>query len=41
MIPACRKDCMLFWKENEKYDICIVCGKSKWKDEFIEEDRSS
>jgi hypothetical protein len=21
-IPACRNDCMLFWKENENLDIC-------------------
>jgi hypothetical protein len=40
-IPACRNNCMLFWKENEKLDTCTVCGKSKWKDEIIEEDGSS
>jgi hypothetical protein len=27
-ISACRNDCILFWKENEKLDTCIVCGKS-------------
>jgi len=40
-IPACRNNCTLFWKENEKLDTCTVCGKSKWKDEIIEEDGSS
>jgi hypothetical protein len=28
-ISACRNDCMLFWKENEKLNTCKVCGKSK------------
>jgi hypothetical protein len=40
-IPACRNNCTLFWKENEKLDTCTVCGKSKWNDEIIEEDGSS
>jgi hypothetical protein len=34
MISSCRNDCMLFWKENEKLDICIVCEKSKWNEEI-------
>jgi len=41
MISSCRSDCMLFWKENEKLDICIVCEKSKWNEEITEEDGSS
>jgi hypothetical protein len=32
-IPACRNDCMLFWKENKDLDSCIKFGQSKWKDE--------
>jgi len=32
-IPACRNDCMLFWKCNKDLDSCIVCGESKWKDD--------
>jgi hypothetical protein len=32
-IPACRNDCMLFWKDNKYLDSCIKCGQSKWKDE--------
>jgi Zn ribbon nucleic-acid-binding protein len=32
-IPACRNDCMLFWKDNKDLDSCIKCGQSKWKDE--------
>ncbi|KAM3319113.1 hypothetical protein P3S67_006313 [Capsicum chacoense] len=30
-IHACPNDCMLFWKDNEKYEICSVCGTSRWK----------
>jgi len=33
-IPACRNDCMLFWKSNEELESCTVCGESKWKDEI-------
>jgi hypothetical protein len=29
-IPACRNDCMLFWKDNKDLDTCTVCGESKW-----------
>jgi hypothetical protein len=32
-IPACRNDCMLFWKENKDLESCLKCGQSKWKDE--------
>jgi hypothetical protein len=32
-IPACRNDCMLFWKGNKDLDSCLKCGQSKWKDE--------
>jgi hypothetical protein len=38
-IPACRNDCMLFWKCNKDLDSCIVCGESKWKDDnHLDED---
>jgi hypothetical protein len=38
-IPACRNDCMLFWKDNKKLDSCTVCGESKWMaDTHIDED---
>jgi hypothetical protein len=30
-IPACRNDCMLFWKDNKDLDSCTVCGESKWR----------
>jgi hypothetical protein len=33
-ILACRNDCMLFWKNNQELESCIVCGDSKWKDEI-------
>jgi hypothetical protein len=32
-IPACRNDCMLFWKDNKDLESCLKCGQSKWKDE--------
>jgi Zn ribbon nucleic-acid-binding protein len=32
-IPACRNDCMLFWKDNKELESCLKCGQSKWKDE--------
>jgi hypothetical protein len=28
-ISACRKGCMLFWRENEKLDKCTFCNESK------------
>jgi hypothetical protein len=38
-IPACRNDCMLFWKDNKDLDSCTVCGESKWRaDTHIDED---
>jgi Zn ribbon nucleic-acid-binding protein len=38
-IPACRNDCMLFWKDNKDLDSCIVCGESKWRvDTHLDED---
>jgi hypothetical protein len=38
-IPACRNDCILFWKDNKKLDSCTVCGESKWRaDTHIDED---
>jgi len=40
-IPACRNNCMLFWRDNDKLDNCTVCGKSKWKDETNDEEGSS
>jgi Zn ribbon nucleic-acid-binding protein len=32
-IPACRNDCMLFWKDKKDLDSCVKCGQSRWKDE--------
>jgi hypothetical protein len=32
-IPACRNDCMLFWKDNKDLNSCLKFGQSKWKDE--------
>ena len=26
-IDACKKDCVLFWKENANLDTCPKCGK--------------
>jgi hypothetical protein len=37
-IPACINNCMLFWKEDAILDSCKFCGKSKWKDEIMDED---
>jgi hypothetical protein len=38
-IPACRNDDMLFWKDNQESESCIICGESKWKDEIhLDED---
>jgi len=33
-IPACRNDCMLFWKSNGELESCTIYGESKWKDEI-------
>ncbi|PHT67417.1 hypothetical protein T459_26904 [Capsicum annuum] len=30
-IHACKNDCMLFWKENAKFESCLICGESRWK----------
>jgi hypothetical protein len=30
-IHACENDCILFWKEHEKYYSCSVCSVSRWK----------
>ncbi|CAH9060240.1 unnamed protein product, partial [Cuscuta europaea] len=30
-IPACKYDCVLFWKENSCLDSCPTCGTSRWK----------
>jgi hypothetical protein len=38
-IPACRNDCLLFWKDNKDLDSCPVCGESKWRaDTHVDED---
>lgn len=29
-IDACKNDCALFWKENEKADNCPICKESRW-----------
>ncbi|GLT42189.1 hypothetical protein SLA2020_162040 [Shorea laevis] len=31
-IDACENDCMLFWKEHEKAEHCLICGQSRWKE---------
>ncbi|XP_042969067.1 uncharacterized protein LOC122301749 [Carya illinoinensis] len=30
-ILVCPNGCMLFWKDNENLETCVVCGASKWK----------
>jgi hypothetical protein len=40
-ILACRKGCMLFWRENEKLDKCTFCNESRWKDDLTNEDGST
>jgi len=38
-IPACRNDCMLFWKDNKDLNSCTVYGEAKWRaDTHIGED---
>ena len=37
-IPVCINNCMLFWKDDATLDSCKFCGKSKWKDEIMDED---
>lgn len=31
VIHACKYDYFLFWKENEAYDMCRLCGESRYK----------
>ena len=40
-MSACRKGCMLFWRENEKLDKCTSCNQSRWKDDVSHEDGSA
>jgi hypothetical protein len=40
-ISACRKGCMLFWRENEKLEKCTFCNESRWKDDLTYEDGST
>jgi len=40
-ISACRKGCMLFWRENEKLDKCTFCNESRWKNDLTNEDGST
>jgi hypothetical protein len=38
-ILAGRNNYMLFWKDNQELESCIICGESKWKDEIhLDED---
>ena len=30
-IHACENDCILFWKEHAKKDVCPNCDTSRWK----------
>ena len=30
-IHACENDCILYWKDNEKYESCPKCKASRWK----------
>ena len=30
-IDACKNDCMLYWKEDEKAEFCKICSRSRWK----------
>ncbi|XP_042962378.1 uncharacterized protein LOC122296641 [Carya illinoinensis] len=39
-ILVCPNGCMLFWKDNENLEICMVCGASKWKQKESMDDRS-
>ncbi|XP_073045933.1 uncharacterized protein [Primulina eburnea] len=31
-IDACKNDCMLYWKEEDKSNMCKICGASRWKE---------
>jgi hypothetical protein len=37
-IMMCINNCMLFLKDDAALDSCKFCGKSKWKDEIMDED---
>ncbi|XP_042988717.1 uncharacterized protein LOC122316252 [Carya illinoinensis] len=39
-ILVCPNGCMLFWKDNENLETCVVCGVSKWKQKESMDDRS-
>ena len=30
-IPACPKDCILYWKENVNLEACPNCNLSRWE----------
>ena len=34
-IHVCPNSCILFWKEHEHDDICIICGASRWEENEI------
>jgi len=40
-ILACRKGCILFWRENEKLDKCTSRKEFYWKDDVTDEDGST
>ncbi|XP_073047517.1 uncharacterized protein [Primulina eburnea] len=31
-IDVCKNDCMLYWKEEDKSNMCKICGASRWKE---------
>ncbi|XP_042974812.1 uncharacterized protein LOC122306448 [Carya illinoinensis] len=39
-ILVCPNGCMLFWKDSENLETCVVCGASKWKQKEFMDDRS-
>jgi hypothetical protein len=42
-IPACPKDCMLYWgnKEDEERETCKVCHTSRWKSSIKSKERET
>ncbi|KAM3250874.1 hypothetical protein P3L10_004944 [Capsicum annuum] len=30
-IDACKNDCILYWRNYDKFQSCPKCGESKWK----------
>ncbi|XP_019263711.1 PREDICTED: uncharacterized protein LOC109241424 [Nicotiana attenuata] len=32
-IDACKKNCILYWKDDKFHESCNVCGASKWKED--------